>query len=38
MDRFCKLGFDVVAYDSRANGESEGDACTYGFHEKKRPS
>jgi pimeloyl-ACP methyl ester carboxylesterase len=35
MDRFRKLGFDVVAYDSRANGESEGDACTYGFHEKE---
>jgi alpha-beta hydrolase superfamily lysophospholipase len=28
-------GFDVVAYDSRAHGESGGDACTYGFHEKR---
>ncbi len=27
-------GFDVVAYDSRAHGESEGDACTYGYYEK----
>lgn len=35
MERFRKRGFDVVAYDSRANGESEGDACTYGFHEKE---
>jgi pimeloyl-ACP methyl ester carboxylesterase len=24
----------VVAYDSRAHGESEGDACTYGYYEK----
>ena len=29
------LGFDVVAYDSRAHGNSEGDRCTYGFHEKR---
>jgi pimeloyl-ACP methyl ester carboxylesterase len=28
-------GFDVLAYDSRAHGESEGEACTYGFHEKR---
>lgn len=35
MERFRKRGFDVVAYDSRANGESEGDACTYGFYEKE---
>ncbi len=28
-------GFDVVADDSRAHGESAGDACTYGYHEKK---
>lgn len=35
MERFRKRGFDVVAYDSRANGKSEGDACTYGFHEKE---
>lgn len=27
-------GFDVIAYDSRAHGESEGDACTYGYYEK----
>ena len=32
--RFTALGFDVVAYDSRAHGESEGDACTYGYFEK----
>lgn len=27
--------FEVIAYDSRANGESEGSACTYGFLEKQ---
>jgi pimeloyl-ACP methyl ester carboxylesterase len=31
---FVPQGFDVVAYDSRAHGQSGGDACTYGFHEK----
>jgi pimeloyl-ACP methyl ester carboxylesterase len=34
MTRFRKRGFDVVAYDSRAHGESGGDACTYGYFEK----
>lgn len=33
-ERFGPSGFDVVAYDSRAHGASDGDACTYGFHEK----
>jgi pimeloyl-ACP methyl ester carboxylesterase len=28
-------GFDVVAYDSRAHGRSAGEACTYGFYEKR---
>lgn len=32
--RFARRGFDVVAYDSRAHGESDGEACTYGFFEK----
>jgi uncharacterized protein len=31
---FNALGFDVLAYDSRAHGDSGGDACTYGFYEK----
>jgi hypothetical protein len=35
IDRFGKRGFDVVAYDSRAHGESAGDVCTYGFFEKR---
>ena len=34
VDRFGRRGFDVIAYDSRAHGESEGDACTYGYFEK----
>jgi alpha-beta hydrolase superfamily lysophospholipase len=34
-DHFLGRGFDVVAYDSRAHGESEGNACTYGFYEKQ---
>jgi uncharacterized protein len=34
-ERFAQKGFDVVAYDSRAHGESGGDACTYGYHENK---
>ena len=32
--RFTPRGYDVVAYDSRAHGKSDGDACTYGFYEK----
>jgi len=34
-DHFLARGFDVLAYDSRAHGESEGEACTYGFYEKQ---
>ena len=33
--RFLPAGFDVVAYDSRDQGESDGAACTYGFFEKR---
>lgn len=35
IDRFSRRGFDVVAYDSRAHGESAGDVCTYGVLEKR---
>jgi pimeloyl-ACP methyl ester carboxylesterase len=35
VDRFASRGFDVVAYDSRAHGDSGGDVCTYGFYEKR---
>lgn len=34
VKRFVPLGFDVVAYDSRAHGRSSGERCTYGFFEK----
>lgn len=34
VTRFLPLGFDVVAYDSRAHGRSSGDQCTYGYFEK----
>lgn len=33
--RFAERRFDVIAYDSRAHGESGGDDCTYGFYEKR---
>jgi pimeloyl-ACP methyl ester carboxylesterase len=35
VQRYLPRGFNVVAYDSRAHGNSEGDACTYGFFEKQ---
>ncbi len=35
LERFRKRGFDVVAYDSRAHGESGGEICTYGVFEKE---
>lgn len=33
-NRYTARGWDVLAYDSRAHGRSDGAACTYGFHEK----
>lgn len=35
IQRFGRRGFDVIAYDSRAHGDSEGEACTYGFFERR---
>ena len=35
IERFGRQGFDVVAYDSRAHGESGGEVCTYGYFEKE---
>jgi uncharacterized protein len=35
IERLTRHGFDVVAYDSRAHGESDGTICTYGFYEKR---
>lgn len=32
--RYTVRGFDVVAYDSRRHGTSEGEICSYGFLEK----
>jgi pimeloyl-ACP methyl ester carboxylesterase len=33
--RFLPQGYDVIAYDGRAHGDSDGEACTYGFFEKQ---
>jgi alpha-beta hydrolase superfamily lysophospholipase len=33
-ERFVAQGFDALIYDSRAHGESDGTACTYGYYEK----
>lgn len=35
IERFRRRGFDVLAYDSRAHGESGGTAVTYGYFEKE---
>ena len=35
IDRFMVRGLEVVAYDSRAQGESTGDVCTYGYWERR---
>ena len=34
IERYTGKGFDVVAFDSRAHGESNGEVCTYGYYEK----
>jgi pimeloyl-ACP methyl ester carboxylesterase len=34
-DHFVPAGFDVLAYDSRAHGDSQGESCTYGVYEKR---
>jgi len=34
-ERLAAQGFDVIAYDSRAHGDSDGDVCTYGYDEKR---
>jgi dipeptidyl aminopeptidase/acylaminoacyl peptidase len=33
--RYVPRGYEVLVYDSRAHGESTGDACTYGYYEKR---
>jgi pimeloyl-ACP methyl ester carboxylesterase len=35
VPRFTKKGLDVIAYDSRGQGVSDGEACTYGYFEKQ---
>jgi alpha-beta hydrolase superfamily lysophospholipase len=35
VERFGPRGFAVIAYDSRAHGDSGGTACTYGYYEKR---
>jgi len=35
IERFATKGLEVIAYDSRAHGDSTGGACTYGFFEKR---
>jgi uncharacterized protein len=35
VERYLARGFDVIAYDSRAHGDSAGDTCAYGFFEKR---
>jgi uncharacterized protein len=35
VSRLMPKGYDVVAYDGRAHGQSGGDACTYGVYEKQ---
>jgi uncharacterized protein len=35
VDRFVRGGFDLVAFDARAHGDSGGDRWTYGYYEKR---
>lgn len=35
IQRFLPKGFDVIAYDSRGQGQSSGNMCTYGYYEKR---
>jgi uncharacterized protein len=35
IERFVARGFEVIVYDSRAHGESDGNVCTYGYFEKQ---
>ena len=32
--KYARYGYNVIAYDSRANGASGGDFCTLGYYEK----
>ena len=35
IQKFTTRGFEVIAYDSRGHGESDGKFATYGFYEKE---
>jgi pimeloyl-ACP methyl ester carboxylesterase len=35
ITRYLPRGFDVIAYDGRAHGQSTGDFCTYGVWERR---
>ena len=35
IGRLTRKGLDVVAYDSRRHGASDGEVCTYGYYEKR---
>jgi pimeloyl-ACP methyl ester carboxylesterase len=35
LERLRARGFEAIAYDSRAHGDSTGDACTYGYFERR---
>ena len=35
LKHFIDNGFDAIAYDSRAHGDSTGEVCTYGYFEKQ---
>jgi pimeloyl-ACP methyl ester carboxylesterase len=35
VTRFTRRGLEVVAYDSRAHGQSDGESCTFGYFEKE---
>lgn len=34
-ERMAKEGYNIVLFDLRAHGQSEGDYCTFGYHEEQ---
>jgi pimeloyl-ACP methyl ester carboxylesterase len=35
VERLVPEGYDVLTFDARAHGRSTGDACTYGYYERR---
>lgn len=35
VSRMMPKGYEIIAFDARAHGQSGGDACTYGYYEKQ---